>query len=214
MEFRVIVVVVFIAIVAFLSTISQSIRFELESGHIKCIGEDIKIKSMTVGHYSVVNPNQGHPLPPHHRLNVSVFAVKGSRSHYADVVESGQFAFEAEEDGNHLACFSAIEHQPADKISVEFDWRSGVATKDWSYVAKKGSVDAMELELKKLADIVASIDQEIFEHRIRNLEMRIINSTTNSRMGYLSLVSLFLCLSVAGLQLWHLKSFFQKKKII
>ncbi|KVH96167.1 transmembrane emp24 domain-containing protein p24delta9-like [Cynara cardunculus var. scolymus] len=208
MEFGVVVFVLTLPFVA------ESIHFEVESGHIKCMGEDIKIDSMTVGHYSIVNPNQGHPLPPHHKINVSVYTPKGDRLHYAEVVESGQFAFGAEEDGNHLACISAIDHQPEDKIFVEFDWRSGVATKQWSNVAKKGSVDAMELELKKLADTIASIQEEMFALRLRNLEMMMINRNTNSRMGYLSLVSLFLCLSVAALQLWHLKSFFQKKKII
>ncbi|KAJ9549152.1 hypothetical protein OSB04_021695 [Centaurea solstitialis] len=150
----------------------ESIHFEIESGSIKCIGEDIKANSMTVGHYSIVNPNQDHhPLPPHHKLNVSVFAVKGDRSHYAEGVESGQFAFEVLEAGYHLACFQALQHQPTDKFSVEFDWGSGVATKQWFNVAKKGSVNAMEIELNKLADTIASIREEMLELRVR-LEFR------------------------------------------
>ena len=48
----------------------------------------------------------------------------------------------------------------------------------------------------------------------REKEMQEFIKYTNSMMGYLGLVSLFICLSVAGLQLWHPKSFFEKKKMI
>ena len=50
----------------------ESLRFELQSGHTKCISEDIKSNSMTVGKYSVVNPSEGHPLPDSHRFTVRV----------------------------------------------------------------------------------------------------------------------------------------------
>ena len=64
--------VVFILILPFLSTICQSVRFDIESGKIKCMLEDIKIDSMTVGNYSIVNPNEGHPLPEHYQITVTV----------------------------------------------------------------------------------------------------------------------------------------------
>ncbi|CAH1431554.1 unnamed protein product [Lactuca virosa] len=203
-----------VLILGFLSIVAQSIRFEIESGHTKCISEDIKSNSMTVGHYSVVNPNEGQPLPDSHKFTIRVTSVYGNSYHYADHVQSGQFAFQATEAGDYMACFFAIDHHPAIKIPIEFDWRSGLAAKDWSNVAKKGSVDAMELELKKLADFVTSIHEEMFYLREREHDMQELNNKTNSRMALLSFLSLFVCLSVAGLQVWHLKSFFEKKKLI
>lgn len=50
----------------------QSLRFDLESGHTKCIAEDIKMSSMTVGKYHIVNPSEGNPLPDSHRVTVRV----------------------------------------------------------------------------------------------------------------------------------------------
>lgn len=47
-------------------------RFDLTSGKTKCISEDIKSNAMTVGKYSVVNPNEGNPLPDNHKLTVKV----------------------------------------------------------------------------------------------------------------------------------------------
>lgn len=64
-----------IIIIGLLSTITQSIRFELESGHTKCIAEDIKSNSMTVGHYFIDNPNEGQPLPESHRITIKVCLI-------------------------------------------------------------------------------------------------------------------------------------------
>ncbi|PPE00012.1 hypothetical protein GOBAR_DD02992 [Gossypium barbadense] len=91
---------------------------------------------------------------------------------------------------------------------------SGVAAKDWSKIAKKGQVETMEIELKKLYDAVAAIHEEMFYLREREEEMQELNKETNSKMATFSFFSLLLCLSVAGLQIWHLKSFFERKKLL
>lgn len=61
-----------ITIVGLVLTVAESMRFDLKSGHTKCISEDIKSNAMTVGKYSVVNPNEGYPLPDSHKLTVRV----------------------------------------------------------------------------------------------------------------------------------------------
>ena len=48
----------------------------------------------------------------------------------------------------------------------------------------------------------------------REEEMQELNRATNTKMAWFSFLSLGVCLSVAGLQFWHLKTFFQKKKLI
>jgi len=50
--------------------------------------------------------------------------------------------------------------------------------------------------------------------REREEEMQDLNRRTNSRMAWLGFLSLGICLSVAGLQLWHLKTFFERKKLL
>ncbi|KAL9328823.1 hypothetical protein ACSQ67_003826 [Phaseolus vulgaris] len=196
------------------SSSTQSLRFELQSGHTKCISEDIKSNSMTVGKYLIVNPNEGQSLPDSVRVTVRVTSSYGNNYHYGDRVQSGQFAFAAVEAGDYMTCFWALDQTPATTLTVDFDWKTGVAAKDWSNVAKKGQVDVMELELRKLQDSVASIHDEMFYLREREEEMQELNRATNSRMFWLSLLSLLVCLSVAGMQLWHLKTFFEKKKLI
>ncbi|POO03483.1 TMP21-related [Trema orientale] len=203
-----------VLVLGLLSSTSESLQFDLQSGHTKCIAEDIKSNSMTVGKYSVVNPSEGHPLPDTHKITVRVTSQYGNSYHYAEHVPTGQFAFVAAEAGDYMACFFAPDHNPQITFTVDFEWKTGVAAKDWSNVAKKGSVEVMEVELKKLYDTVTSIHEEMFYLREREEEMQELNRTTNSRMAWLSFLSLFVCLSVAGMQLWHLKTFFEKKKLI
>lgn len=62
----------FLLILGFLLSTSESVRFDLPSGQTKCISEDIKSNSMTVGKYSVVNPDEAHPLPDTHKVTVRV----------------------------------------------------------------------------------------------------------------------------------------------
>ncbi|OIW21019.1 hypothetical protein TanjilG_27382 [Lupinus angustifolius] len=154
-------------LVLFFSSKTESLRFELESGGTKCISESIHNNAMTVGTYSVVNHNEGHPLPDSHKVTVKVTSAFGNNYHQADAVQAGKFAFYASESGDHVACFSAAEHNPKVILTVEFVWKSGVQAKDWSTVAKKGQVDVMELEVKKLIESANEIYKEMSYIRAR-----------------------------------------------
>ncbi|XP_042025808.1 transmembrane emp24 domain-containing protein p24delta9-like [Salvia splendens] len=169
---------------------------------------------MTVGKYEVVNYNEGLPLPDSHKITIRVLPSYGNNYHYAENVVWGHFAFQAADAGDYMACFFAADTKPSSFMTVDFEWKSGVAAKDWSHIAKKGSVTAMELELERMYDTVQAIHDEIYYLREREKEMQLLNISTNSKMAWLSFLSLLVSLSVTGLQLWHLKSFFQKKKLI
>ncbi|CAN8312184.1 unnamed protein product [Cochlearia groenlandica] len=209
--------IIMLLILSILSPATLSMRYELISGHTKCISEEIHANAMSVGKYSIVNPNNEddhHPLPSSHKITVRVTSPQGTAYHEADGVEAGQFSLTAVETGDYVTCFSAVDHQPETMLIVDFDWRSGIHTKDWSNVAKKSQVEMMEFEVKKLFETVTFIHDEMYYLRDREEEMQDLNKATNSKMAWLSFVSLGVCLSVAGLQYWHLKTFFQKKKLI
>lgn len=70
-----------------------------------------------------------------------VTSTHGNTFHYADNVHEGHFAFETTEAGDYMACFYAADHKPPVTMTINFDWKSGVAAKDWTNVAKKGSID-------------------------------------------------------------------------
>ncbi|CAN8265967.1 unnamed protein product [Cochlearia groenlandica] len=209
--------------------LGESMRLDMESGTTKCITDDIKLNSLTVGTYSIVNPNEEthnhHLLPPSHKISVSVTSDKGKSHHhagngklnihhYAENVESGKFVFTADETDEYATCFVALDYKPKVKFAVDFEWKSGIEAKDWATIAKRGQINMMEVEVRKLLDVTESIHDEMFELREREREMQELNRSTNSRMAALSVLSLVVTLSVAGLQLWHLKSFLERKKLL
>lgn len=61
--------------------------------------------------------------------------------HYAENVHEGHFSFETAEGADYHTCFTAADHKPPVKLNIDFEWKSGVAAKDWTNVAKKASVE-------------------------------------------------------------------------
>ncbi|KAK9074653.1 hypothetical protein SSX86_007251 [Deinandra increscens subsp. villosa] len=158
----------------------KGMRFDLETGATKCITEDIKINAMTVGKYSIVKPVEGFPLSEEDRITVRVTSPLGNNYHYADRKDSGSFAFTAGEAGDYMACFWAAKQTPDKSLSIDFEWKSGLAAKDWSKVAKKGQVEMMELELKKLYDSVTMVHEEMFNLRASHIRIMTAYSKSNS----------------------------------
>ncbi|KAF5939385.1 hypothetical protein HYC85_023644 [Camellia sinensis] len=105
-------------LLGFISNAVQSLRFDFQSSHSKCIAEDIKTNSMSIAKYTIVNPNDPLPFPKSHKITVR--------------------AAEAED---YMTCFWALDHKPQSTITIDFDWKTGVAAKDWTNVAKKGTID-------------------------------------------------------------------------
>lgn len=201
----------------------QCIRFELPSGQTKCIAEEIQSNVLVLGNYHVVAPGSdehhygtgnAQPVADDHKITVRVTSPYGNSLHYADKVESGQFALTTTESGDYMACFWILPTQHPITASVELEWKTGVFAKDWAKIAKRDKIDGMELELRKLEEYVTSIYDEMLYLREREGEMQDLNASTNSKMAWFGFMSFLICLSVAAWQLWHLKSFFERKKLL
>ncbi|KAL2923543.1 Transmembrane emp24 domain-containing protein p24delta7 [Bienertia sinuspersici] len=139
---------------------------------------------------------------------------QGNRYHFAEVVESGNFAFTAPNTGDYMICFWAPYHNPPTKIYIEFEWKAGIDTTEWYNVARKGQIDLLDVELRRLYDSVRSVHDEMSYLRDREQEMQLLNRSTTSKMALFSCSSIILVIFVAALQLWHLKEYFQKKKLL
>jgi len=201
----------------------QCIRFELPSGQTKCIAEEIQSNVLVLGNYHVVAPGSdehhygtgnAQPVADDHKITVRVTSPYGNSLHYADKVESGQFALTTTEAGDYMACFWILPTEHPITASIELEWKTGVFAKDWTKIAKRDKIDGMELELRKLEEYVSSIYDEMLYLREREAEMQSLNASTNSKMAWFGFMSFLVCLSVAAWQLWHLKSFFERKKLL
>ncbi|CAA3007499.1 transmembrane emp24 domain-containing p24delta3-like [Olea europaea subsp. europaea] len=49
--------------------------------------------------------------------------------------------------GNYVACFWVDSHNPGGgEISVNIDWKTGIAAKDWESVPREEKIEGVELE--------------------------------------------------------------------
>lgn len=189
---------------------SDGIWLSLPATGTKCVSEEIHNNVVVLADYVVISDDHVHPTPT---VSVKVTSPFGNNLHHKENVTHGQFAFTTTEAGQYLACFWADHHGSGD-LSVNLDWKTGIAAKDWESVAKKEKIEGVELELRKLEGAVEAIHENLLYLKSREAEMRIVSETTNSRVAWFSIMSLGVCIAVSAMQIMHLKRFFQKKKLI
>ncbi|KAL2343155.1 hypothetical protein Fmac_004440 [Flemingia macrophylla] len=176
----------------------------------KCVSEEIQNNVVVLADYVVVPDEHSH----NPTIAVKVTSPYGNNIHLNENTTHGNFAFTTQEAGNYLACFWVDSHNQGGEVNVNLDWKIGIAAKDWDSVARKEKIEGVELELRKLEGAVEAIHENLLYLKGREAEMRTVNEKTNSRVAWFSIMSLGICIAVSGLQLWYLKRFFQKKKLI
>ncbi|KAL5076623.1 hypothetical protein RYX36_015607 [Vicia faba] len=190
---------------------TKALWLTLPSSGTKCVSQEIQTHVVVLADYYVVADNiKGHPLPT---ISVKVTSPYGNNLHHNENVTQGQFAFTTTESGSYIACFW-MDSKNVDGTSISLDWKTGISAKDWDSVAKKEKIEGVELELRKLDGAVEAIHQNLIYLKNRESEMREVSEATNGRVAWLSIISLGVCVSVSVLQLWYLRRYFQKKKLI
>ncbi|KAG5405611.1 hypothetical protein IGI04_011730 [Brassica rapa subsp. trilocularis] len=117
-------------------------------------------------------------------IDIHVTSPDGKELYKKTNETHGQFAFTTSETGTYFACLSSHHDQ------------------------------GVELELRKSEERVNEISANIIYLRVREAYMREVNDKTNKRVAQLSFMSLGLSITVSLFQVWHLKRFFLKKKLI
>jgi hypothetical protein len=91
---------------------------------------------------------------------------------------------------------------------------SGVEAQDYSAIAKKEHLKPLELELRRIEDTVEMIQKDFEYMREREAVMRDTNESTFTRVSYLSLFSVGCLIALALWQLFYLKRYFTRKKLL
>ncbi|KAM1973764.1 hypothetical protein FF1_020148 [Malus domestica] len=189
----------------------EAIWMKLPSSDTKCVSEEIQNNVVVLGDYGVISHDHNHSST----ISVKVTSPYGNNLHHRENATDGQFAFTTQESGTYLACFSVDGNKhEGSSVSLNLDWKIGIAAQDWDSVARKEKIEGVELELRKLEQLVIAVILYQRFLKAREVERRNLSEQTNSRVARYSMMSLSLCIGVSCLQLWHLKRFFRKKKII
>lgn len=99
-------------------------------------------------------------------------------------------------------------------MTVGIDWKTGIAAKDWDAVAKKENLVEIEVELMKVEAAVRLIHGNSIYLKEREAALRDMSEGTNARVAFYSMVSLGVCIVVSVFQVWYLRRFFKKNKLI
>ncbi|EGW02796.1 Transmembrane emp24 domain-containing protein 10 [Cricetulus griseus] len=81
-------------------------------------------------------------------------------------------------------------------------------------IAKVEKLKPLEVELRRLEDLSESIVNDFAYMKKREEEMRDTNESTNTRVLYFSIFSMFCLIGLATWQVFYLRRFFKAKKLI
>ncbi|XP_019415831.1 PREDICTED: transmembrane emp24 domain-containing protein p24delta3-like [Lupinus angustifolius] len=196
----------------FLLPKAEAIWLTIPNSGTKCLSEEIQTHVVVLADYYVITDDAAEAHQPH-TISVKVTSPYGNNLHHNENVTHGQFAFTTTESGNYVACFW-LESKHQESATVSLEWKTGISAKDWETVAKREKIEGVELELRKLEGAVEAIHDNLLYLKNREAEMREVSEATNGRVAWFSIMSIGVCISVSGLQLWYLKHFFRKKKLI
>lgn len=189
---------------------AQALEFEMQTQQ-KCIYEEINQNVIVVMDYRAFN---SHNPDMAESVDVRIEDPHGQAVNEAHGQVEGQMAFTTKVAGEYKACFTARDLQSAYNTKLRIDWRTGVAATDWNAIAKKEHLDSLTIELRKLEDSIREVYSEMLLLQQREQEMRDISEVTNTRVAYFSLASLLVCMLSGTWQLWYLRRFFQRKKLL
>ncbi|XP_022748573.1 transmembrane emp24 domain-containing protein p24delta5-like [Durio zibethinus] len=192
--------------------VADAIWLTIPSSGTKCVSEEIQNNVVVLAEYYVIDENNPDHIPT---ISARVTSPFGNNLHHNENATNGQFAFTTGESGNYLACFwKDGSHQQEAELTLGLDWKIGIAAKDWESVAKKEKIEGVELVLRRLQGTVEAIHGNLNYLKDREAEMREVSERTNARVAWFSIMSLGVCITVSVVQLWYLKRYFLKKKLI
>jgi hypothetical protein len=177
----------------------------------KCISEDVNEDSGVTGSYSAFDkndPNAGVLIDARFEdpNGIVVFEKRG--------VTTADFNLEYTIEGEYKLCFTTKDYATAQRTRVKMSWRSGASATDWEAVARKENLNAIQTEMRKLEKTVHDIHVELQYIRRKEEEMRDVNEAINSRVVWFNVLLLLFCVGMAVWQLYFLRRFFQRKKLL
>ncbi|KAI3430855.1 hypothetical protein D9Q98_009264 [Chlorella vulgaris] len=177
----------------------------------KCIMEDVGEHEEVQGnYYAYQREGAGQAVPIDARFEdpqgVLVFEKQGSAT--------GEFSFISNGEGEYKLCFTAKDYHTAQGTRIKMKWSTGVEAHDWQAVAKKDNLNVIQVEMRRLEQVVQTIHLELQNIRRKEERMRDINESTNNRVAWFNVIVALICIALAAWQLWYLNKFFKRKKVL
>ncbi|KAG0237057.1 vesicle coat component [Actinomortierella wolfii] len=121
--------------------------------------------------------------------------------------------------GDIVACFSnslkdGVQPDPRLVSYIDLDFDIGSEAQDYNKMAETERLKPLEVELRKIEGIVGEVMSTMQHLRAREERMRNTNESTNERVKWFSTFTLVVLVTSGLWQIFYLKRFFKKKRLI
>ncbi|CAO1621308.1 unnamed protein product [Jaminaea pallidilutea] len=99
-------------------------------------------------------------------------------------------------------------------MTIDLDVDIGADAVDYNAIANQESLSGLETEMRKLEATAQEIMDGMDYLKKREEKMRGTNESTNSRVQNFASLTVFALIALGVWQMWHLRSFFQRKYLI
>ncbi|KAK6500310.1 vesicle coat component [Arthrobotrys musiformis] len=136
-----------------------------------------------------------------------------------DVVGETRMAFTSHADAAFDVCFENLAtnyHRGATQLSrsVELDVDIGADARDWSAIQAAEKLKPVEIELRRIEELVSEVVSEMEYLRTREQKLRDTNESTNERVKWFAFATISTLLGLGAWQVIYLRSYFRSKHLI
>jgi len=136
-----------------------------------------------------------------------------------DVIGEARMAFTSHADAAFDVCFENIAtnyHRGSSALSraVELDVDIGADARDWSAIQAAEKLKPVEIELRRIEELVGEIVGDMEYLRTREQKLRDTNESTNERVKWFAFATISTLVGLGAWQVVYLRSYFRSKHLI
>ncbi|KAF1813619.1 emp24/gp25L/p24 family/GOLD [Eremomyces bilateralis CBS 781.70] len=205
-----------------LSPLASALKFELQAHHghesakhERCI-RNFVAKEQLVVVTAIVSGYRGDGQT----LNMHIKdAVGNEYGRPRDVAGENRYAFTSHANSAFDVCFENVlsgnaQYGMSPSRMVELDIDIGADAKDWSQVQAQEKLKPLEIELRRIEETVGEVVGEMDYLREREQKLRDTNESTNERVKWFGMCTIFVLIGFGGWQVVYLRSYFRSKHLI
>lgn len=135
-----------------------------------------------------------------------------------DVVGEKRMAFTSLADSAFDVCFENVLVNKKGSQShvrhVELDVDIGADAKDWSKIQATEKLKPVEMELRRIEELVGEVVTEMEYLRAREQRLRDTNESTNNRVKWFGFGTISMLCALGAWQIVYLRAYFRSKHLI
>ncbi|KAK6358995.1 vesicle coat component [Orbilia brochopaga] len=201
------------------ASLASALKFDLhaqQTGHPhRCI-RNFAAKDTLVVVTTIISGHKGDGQ----KVNIHIKdAVGNEYGKPKDVVGENRMAFTSHADAAFDVCFENIAtnyHRGGQQLSrsVELDVDIGADARDWSAIQAAEKLKPVEIELRRIEELVGEIVTEMEYLRTREQKLRDTNESTNERVKWFAFATISTLIGLGAWQVVYLRSYFRSKHLI